>query len=127
MGLRILIVEDEQIIAADLAIQLARMHHEVLGIAISGEEAIELADQTNPQLVLMDIQLEGEMTGTEAARAIQERTGAQLIFVTAFPGEFSRGSAQIPEPRVCLNKPFSRLQLAAAVQAACGAGLPPDK
>jgi CheY-like chemotaxis protein len=115
---RVLIVEDEQIIAADLRNKLVRMGHEIVGMAITGTEAISLAEQFRPDLVLMDVQLEGSMTGTEAARTIQERTGAQIIFITAFPGVFLRDPAQMTEPGICLGKPFSRLQLEAALTAA---------
>jgi DNA-binding response OmpR family regulator len=115
---RILIVEDEQIIAADLRNKLKRMGHEIVGTAIAGEEAISMAERLRPDLVLMDVQLDGPMSGTEAARVIQERTGSQIIFITAFPGVFLREPTQIREPGICLAKPFSRVQLEAAVTAA---------
>jgi len=85
MPARILIVEDDQIIAADLRLRVEGLGHEVIGISISGEEAIELAWQFKPDLVLMDIQLDTAINGVEAARIIQEHTGASILFVTAFP------------------------------------------
>jgi DNA-binding response OmpR family regulator len=118
MPARILIVEDEQIIAADLRNKLHRMGHEVVGMAIAGKEAISTAVEVRPDLVLMDVQLEGTMTGTEAARVIQEHTGARIVFITAFPGVFLRDPGQMTEPGICLGKPFSRIQLEAAVAAA---------
>ncbi len=118
MPARVLIVEDEQIIAADLRNTIRRMGHDVVGIAIEGEEAINMAVEFMPDLVMMDVQLDGQMTGTEAARVIQQRTGAQVIFVTAFPGVFIRNPAEMSEPRICLGKPFSRFQLEAALGAA---------
>ena len=121
MAARILIVEDEQIIAADLRNKLQRMGHEVVGMAINGSEAISLAEEHRPDLVLMDVQLEGVMSGTEAAKVIQAQTGAQIIFVTAFPGVFLRDPAQMTEPGICLGKPFSRVQLEAALGAAFAA------
>ncbi len=120
MPARILIVEDEQIIAADLEGKLQRMGHEVVGMAIGGEEAINIAVQLKPDLVLMDVQLEGAMSGTDAARTIQERTGAPIIFVTAFPGVFLRDPAQMRQPGICLGKPFTKVQLEAALGAALG-------
>jgi CheY-like chemotaxis protein len=122
VAVRILIVEDEQIIAADLRNQLRRMGHEVVGMAVSGEEAVEMADQAKPDLVLMDVQLDGKMRGTEAARIIQERSGSRVIFLTAFPGVFLRDPSQMTEPGICLGKPFSRPQLEAALGAALGEG-----
>lgn len=117
---RILIVEDELIIAADLGNQLRRLGHEVVGMAIAADEAVRMADQLKPDLVLMDVQLEGEMSGTEAARVIQERTGAMIVFITAFPGVFVREPSQMQLPGICVGKPFSRIQLEAALSAALG-------
>lgn len=116
--MRILIVEDEQIIAADLAGQLERLGHEVVGMASEGREAVDLAGQVHPALVLMDIQLEGEMAGTEVARAIQDRTGAGILFVTAFPNVLLREPPALTKPAVCLGKPFSQVQLEAALDSA---------
>lgn len=117
MAAHILIVEDELIIAADLRNTLRRMGHDVVGIAMTGQEAITMAGQTKPDLVLMDVQLQGEMAGTEAARTIQQQTGAKVIFITAFPGIFLGDPSQMMDPGVCLGKPFSRLQLEAALAA----------
>ncbi len=117
---RILVVEDEQIIAADLCNKLTRMGYEVVGTAIAGEEAITIAEELKPDLVLMDVQLEGEMTGVEAGKRIQERTSAAIVFVTAFPSVFVRHPTQILHPGLCLGKPFSRMQLESVVKAALG-------
>ncbi len=118
MAIRILIVEDEQIIAADLASQLARMGHQVVGMASEGQEALDLADRLRPELVLMDVKLEGQMTGTEAARIIQDRTGAGIVFVTAFPNVMLLKPPLLSKTGICLGKPFSRSQLEAALRAA---------
>lgn len=120
MTVRILIVEDEQIIAADLSNKLARMGHDVVGFAIAGEDAVTMADQLRPDLVMMDVQLEGTLNGIDAAQTIQRRTGAQVIFVTAYPGVFLRDPKRMGRPGICLGKPFSRLQLEAALSAALG-------
>jgi CheY-like chemotaxis protein len=120
MPARILIVEDELIIAADLGNKLRRMGHEIVGMEIAGEQAIAIAEQVRPDLVLMDVQLQGSMSGTEAAHAIQKLTGAQIIFITAFPGVFLRDPAQMSDPGICLGKPFSQVQLEAALSASLG-------
>jgi CheY-like chemotaxis protein len=120
VGVRILVVEDEQIIAADLTNKLQRMGHRVVGTAIAGHEAISIAERVRPDLVLMDVQLEDGMTGTAAARIIQERTRAKIIFLTAFPGVFLADPGRMSEPGICLGKPFSRTQLEAALDAALG-------
>lgn len=117
MAARILIVEDDQIIAADLRLKVQRMGHEVVGIAAAGEEAIAMADQFRPELVLMDIQLETAMNGAEAARVIQERTGASIVFITALSGSPLRELSQMP-PGLFVGKPFSPIQLEAALDTA---------
>lgn len=115
----ILIVEDDQIIAADLRLKVQALGHQVIGIAISGEEAVGLAVQFKPDLVLMDIQLDTAMTGGDAARMIQERTGASIIFVTAFPSAaFHNETVGMLEEGIYLGKPFSRIQLETAVDSA---------
>ena len=108
---RILIVEDEQIIAADLRNQFRHLGHEVVGMAIAGEDAINMADRLKPELVLMDVQLEGQMSGTEAAGVIQQHTGASIIFITAFPSALVRDPSAFEQPTICVGKPFSRVQL----------------
>jgi CheY-like chemotaxis protein len=119
MPARILIVEDDQIIAADLRLKVERLGHAVVGMASAGEEAIGLAGQLKPEIVLMDIQLEEAMSGTEAARIIQERTGAAIVFVTAFSGAaFREASTRTPDRGVYLGKPFSQVQLEQALDTA---------
>ncbi len=115
MAVRILIVEDEQIVAADIESKLRRMGYDVVAIAASGEEAMLMADQWRPEVVLMDIQLQGKLGGTEAAKAIQRNTGAQIIFVTAYAAVFLRDPTQMQPPGICLSKPFSQDQLEAAL------------
>ena len=118
MAKRVLIVEDEQIIATDLCNKVKRIGYDVVGIAIAGEEAISMAEQSKPDLVLMDVQLEGAMSGIDAARMIQERFNCPIIFITAFPGVFLRDPAQMTSIGICIGKPFSRPQLEAALAAA---------
>lgn len=116
MSSRILIVEDQFIVAADLEAKLVKLGYKVIGTAASGEEAIELAEQRRPDVVLMDIQLQGRMTGTEAAQRIRQETGSAIIFVTAFAAVFLRDPAIMQPPGLCLSKPFSTLQLKSALE-----------
>jgi YesN/AraC family two-component response regulator len=69
---KILIVEDESIIVKSLENRLLKAGYDVIGNAASGKEAIEMARQLNPDLILMDIKLDGEMTGIEAASEINK-------------------------------------------------------
>jgi CheY-like chemotaxis protein len=119
---RILVVEDEQIVVEDLRIKLERMGHEVVGAASSGEEAIQVATEVRPDLVLMDVQLQGAMEGTEAAQRIQRATGAPVVFLTAFPGVFVRQPGKMLAPGLCLTKPFSKHQLQSVIDSV----LPPS-
>lgn len=116
MSQRILIVEDEIIVADDLGWQVKQLGYQVVGVTGSGEEAVRLAEREQPGIVLMDIQLQGNMTGPEAAWLIQRKTGAAIIFVTAFAPAFCRDPGQMPTPGICLTKPFSILQLKTALQ-----------
>lgn len=120
MNPRVLIVEDELIVAADLEMKLRRLGYVIVGVAVSGEEAIQMAETANPDVVLMDIQLQGQMSGTEAARLIQTRRGVPIIFVTAFANIFLREPQQMQPPGICLSKPFSTHQLKAALETAVG-------
>jgi DNA-binding response OmpR family regulator len=116
MSRRVLIVEDEIIVADDLEWQLRKMGYNVLGVAASGEEALSAITVQKPEIVLMDIQLQGAMNGIQVATLIQEKTGAAIIFVTAFPAVFLRDPRQMRPPGICLSKPFSPVQLRAALE-----------
>lgn len=120
MKTRILVVEDEQIVAADLTAKLNRLGHEVVGVASSGEEAISLSERTRPELVLMDVHLQGRMDGTEAARHIQRSTGAPIIFITAYAEIFLRDPSLMNPPGLCISKPFSLAQLRAVLATVSG-------
>ncbi len=115
MSLRILIVEDEQIVAEDLESKLTKIGHQVVGTAGSGEDAITVAERIRPELVLMDVRLQGKMDGTEAARRLQRLTGAPVIFITAFADVFLRDPTLMRPPGLCLSKPFSLNQLQAVL------------
>jgi CheY-like chemotaxis protein len=76
---RVLIVEDEQIVAADLERTLRRLGYQVVGLAASGQAAVEQAQQTQPDLVLMDIKLRGALDGVAAAAQIQATAQVPII------------------------------------------------
>lgn len=116
MSSRIMIVEDEYIVAADLEAKLAKLGYEVVGTAASGDEALSLAEEHRPHIVLMDIQLQGAMNGIDTGRLIQQRTGAAIIFVTAYAAVFLSDPTKMQPPGLCLSKPFSTVQLKAVLQ-----------
>jgi CheY-like chemotaxis protein len=118
MSRKVLIVEDEIIVADDLDWQVTKAGYEVTGIASSGEEALALVQSHRPEIVLMDFQIQGRMNGTEAAQQIRQSSSAVIIFVTAFPASLLSDSDRMQSPGICVSKPFSALQLKTALQRA---------
>ncbi len=115
---RILIVEDERLVANALARNLEGLGYEVVSAVASGEEALAKAEETRPDLVLMDIRLEGEMDGIEAAGLITSRFDIPIIFVTAYADRNVLAKAKIAEPYGYLIKPLSKRELHSAVEIA---------
>lgn len=115
---RILVVEDETIVSMDIQNSLRLLGYEVAGAATSGPEAIGKADQTMPDLVLMDIILKGEMDGVEAARAIHARLGIPVIFLTACADEKTLERAKVTEPFGYMIKPFEERELHSHIEIA---------
>lgn len=111
----ILIVEDEAIIAADLAHKLQHMGYAVAGTAATGMQAIALASQLRPALVLMDIQLAGALDGFATATAIQQVYSVPMIFLTATGGARAIESAHHCGACDFLVKPYDDLVLRAKV------------
>ena len=112
---RILIVEDEFIVAFELKTALEDMGYEVCAIATSGEEAVARAEQIKPDCVLMDVTLKGEMDGIEAARHIWNRLAIRTAFLTGFPREEVMAKAREFNPIACFVKPLEYDQLEAAL------------
>jgi two-component system, response regulator PdtaR len=102
----ILIVEDEKILAADLENKLRQLGYRVDGIASSGEEAVRLAQEREPSLILMDVRLSGTMDGVEAARRIQAKTPVPIVYLTAYSDLFLRDPSMMQAPGLCIAKPF---------------------
>ncbi len=115
---RILIVEDDRIVARDIQHQLSRMGHVVVGMSASGEEAVRLACSHQPDLVLMDIRLEGEMDGIEAARLIRDAQRIPIVFLTAYANDEVVQRASLTEPFGYLLKPFEEPQMRTVIQMA---------
>jgi len=115
---RFLIVDDERLVAEDISECITAMGGEVLGIAITGEQAIALAGAHRPDLVLMDVCLQGHIDGVEAALAIRERWQIPVVFLTAYsdPGVLRR--AKLAEPLGYIVKPFDENGLRTTVELA---------
>lgn len=115
---RILIVEDDRIVARDIQHQLSRMGHVVVGMSANGEEAVRLAGSQQPDLVLMDIRLEGDMDGIEAARRIRDAQRIPVVFLTAYANDEVVQRASLTEPFGYLLKPFEEPQMRTVIQMA---------
>ncbi len=114
----VLVVEDDAIIAWDIAMQLKDLGYQTAGPAKTGELAIEIASRLRPTLVLMDIHLASAMDGISAAQTIRSQFDIPSIFVSAFNGDASRERAMLAKPAGYLTKPFSEHQLSAALEEA---------
>jgi CheY-like chemotaxis protein len=112
---RVLIVEDESIVALDLRNTLRRLGYQVTFIANSGEEAVNSVIQTTPDLILMDIRLHGQMDGIQAATIIKSRFDIPVIFLTAQSDEITRKRADAVSPASYLTKPYSTADLHTAI------------
>lgn len=117
---RILVVEDERIVARDLRNIVMRLGHIPLGPAASGSEAIRMAAEALPDLILMDVQLDGPMNGVEVSVKIAENQAVPIVYITAYPGTFLRGGSPMVSPFLCAAKPFSTAGLAAIINSALG-------
>jgi two-component system, response regulator PdtaR len=123
-NVEILIVEDERITAEDMKKALNSVGFEVPAIVSSGEAAIKAAEKFKPDLVLMDIKLEGEMDGIQAAEKIRSKLGIPIIYLTAYSDEKTVQRAKITEPSGFilkqpygfLRKPFEESELNTAIE-----------
>jgi PAS domain S-box-containing protein len=114
----VLIVEDEPVNAAVIEHQLRKLGYSVTGIATSGREAVELAQKSKPDIVLMDIQLEGQMDGVEAAITIRKTMGVPVVYLTGTSDDQTIERAQRTEAFGYLHKPFHERDVHSTLQLA---------
>jgi len=113
---RVLIIEDEPLIAMDLETIVRDQGHEVTGVAVTRDEAVALAMDDRPGLVLADIQLADDSSGIDAVKDILAQFNVPVIFITAFPERLLTGER--PEPTFLITKPFQRSTVKAAISQA---------
>ena len=116
--LKVLVVEDEVIVALELQNHLERLGYDVVGSVTSGEKAVRQAAQLQPNLVLMDIRLDGDLDGIEAARRIRAAHDIPIIFLTAFGDEETLERAKETGPFGFILKPFKERELFATIEVA---------
>ena len=117
-GEKILIVEDDGILAAQLEDTLTRLGYAVLGPAATGEDALDLAKAHDPDLILMDINLAGVMDGITAAEQIESFSEVPLIYLTGYSQEALLEKAKVTAPYGYLVKPASERELTATIETA---------
>lgn len=116
--LNIFIVEDESIVAKDIQNNLIKLGYNVLGIANNGKDAIEQIKETNPDVVLMDIMIKGDLTGIEVAEQIRKDISVPVIFLTAYADESTLSRAKVTEPYGYILKPFKEIDLHSTIEMA---------
>jgi PAS domain S-box-containing protein len=115
---RVLIVEDEAVVAMDIEERLTGIGYEVIGHAVSGEHALSLAEEGQPDLVLMDIRLKGAMDGVTAAEELCRRFHLPVILLTAYSEDETVKRAKHTEPLGYLLKPFNDGELRSTIEIA---------
>ncbi|MBF0466573.1 MAG: diguanylate cyclase [Nitrospirae bacterium] len=115
---KILVVEDVTIVAMDIKSSLESLGYHVTETVPTGQEALRSLDQTKPELVLMDIMLEGALDGIETANIIKQEFDIPVLYLTAYADEEMLNRAKITEPFGYILKPFHERELMAAIEMA---------
>lgn len=113
---KILIVEDEMIIAANISLHLTTLGHDVTGIIPKGEEALVHIEQNQPDILLLDINLKGKIDGIEMAQIMQKTYNIPIIYLTANADEAHFNKAKSTNPYAFISKPFRKLDLERAIE-----------
>lgn len=115
---RVLVVEDETIVGLDIKHRLRAMGYEVTGLALTGAEALSLARTASPDIVLMDIRLQGPMSGIEAAEKLREELDVPIVYLTAYADAATLDRARVSEPFGYVLKPFEDRELSITIEIA---------
>ncbi len=118
--IKILIVEDEALIALHLKYLLRSAGYTITGVAVSGEQAIQCADEDPPDLAVLDVKLVGEMNGIEVAEHLYTHYGTQVIYLSAYTPEQLRTQVNPERPFRYLSKSFHNKDLIRAIEEALG-------
>ncbi|WP_342303759.1 response regulator [Methanolobus sp. ZRKC5] len=115
---KILVVEDENVVALELKKRLKKLGYQVSSVASSGKEAINKVEGFLPNLVIMDIRLKGDMDGIQAAQIIKEKFNIPVIYLTAHSDDETLKRAKQTEPYGYILKPFEEDDLRTAIEIA---------
>jgi DNA-binding LytR/AlgR family response regulator len=118
--IKILVVEDEMIIGANISLQLNKLGYEVSGIVPKGEDALQSIKENQPDIVLLDINLKGKLDGIETAILMQKDYNIPVIYLTANADDDHFNKAKATNPYAFISKPFKKLDLQHAIELTIG-------
>lgn len=118
MKQKVLIVEDESIVAMEIASYVTTLGFDVVGVVSNAEDAYRLATGKGPDIILMDVNLKGDEDGISLAARLKERVDSAIIYITAFNDDASLERAVETDPAAYLTKPFNRKELSASLKIA---------
>ncbi len=121
---KLMLVEDEAIIAMDMKNLLQSSGYEIMAVVASGEKALALLEEKTPDFILMDIRLSGRLDGLETARLIRRGTDIPIIFVTAYMDSETKEKVEAFPPSGFVGKPIDMEHLRAEMERLSGAGAP---
>ena len=116
--INVLVVEDESIVSKDIQYSLKKLGYNVVGVAATGQKAIDICGEKLPDIILMDIMLKGDINGIEAATRIKESYNIPVIFLTAYADENTLSKAKVTEPYAYIIKPFKEIDLHTSIEMA---------
>ncbi len=117
-SIKVLVVEDENIVALEIKSRLKKLGYIVPSVASTGEEAINKAEAFSPDLVLMDIMLKGNMDGIEAAKQIRQKMDIPIVYLTAYADDQTLDRAKVTAPYGYILKPFEENDLHTSIEVA---------
>lgn len=116
--LKVFVVEDESIVSKDIQQSLKKLGYNVVGSATSGEKALLGISDTDPDIILMDIMIKGDMNGIETAELVKEKFQTPVIFLTAYADEATLAKAKVSQPYGYILKPFKEVDLRTTIEMA---------
>ena len=119
MSMKVMVVEDESIVAMELSSYVTELGYSVIGRASNGMDAFTLALESKPDVVLMDVHIKGDEDGIDLAKRLHEAMEVSIIYITAFNDDTSLDRAIETDPAGYLTKPFNRKELSAILKIAC--------
>jgi DNA-binding LytR/AlgR family response regulator len=114
--IKILIVEDETIIAARISLELDELGYEVSGVATRAEQALSHCQESPPDIILLDIHLKGKMDGVELAKKLNQHQNIPIVYLTANADEATFNRAKSTLPYAFITKPYKKLDLQRALE-----------